>query len=643
MQIYKHMKKLFLLGISFFMIVNLFGQSQGISYQAVIIDQNPLEVPGEDISGNILPNHSLLVRFTILDAAGTIEYKEEHATTTDEYGMINLMIGSGTLTATSPKTFTEIDWNGTAKALKVDISFSDTDIFFTDFGYEELTFVPYAYHKNITATGSLLVDGVTDLKSRLNVGEGSPTFLTGDLQVDEYTTLQNDLTVNAPSLLKGQVTISTDLTGTNESYDAYPLRIEGSTQGIAVKISGDRNADNFFVTFWDDQNIQGRIEGQTSGDLAKNPEYIFDNVVFAADIIMGGIDVGKAIAEIVAVATSSTLCVGVVPCVTTPAPSEIVKAAADLVLEIAKLAIVVAQPIAYNVFKHTQIGVSYESGAGDYAEWLLKADPNETFQPGDIVGVFGGRISKTTENSDHLLVISFNPIVLGNMPVEGNEADYEKVAFLGQVPVKVVGTVEVGDFILASGFNNGLGLAVSPDNIRPDQFSRIVGTAWSGSDSLQVGFVNLAVGLNAGDMARMNMIQEEKISAQENEINTLNDQISQMNDVLGQLLPEYYALMNDGSNKGVQPNVYEDPGAGERLVVIHEFTREHVEQGMELAQQMLKERGVDISENPFFERIKAEPSYKEEVFNDVLTSVRKEMDALYENESKSGAIVIKMY
>jgi hypothetical protein len=391
--------------------------------------------------------------------------------------------------------------------------------------------------------------------------------------------------------------------------------------------------------------MQGRIEGQTSAELASNPEYIFDNVVFAADIVMGGIDVGKAVAEIVTVATSSTLCVGVVPCVTTPAPSEIAKAAADLILEIAKLAIVVAQPIAYNVFKHTQIGVSYESGAGDYAEWLLKADPDETFQPGDIVGVFGGRISKTTENADHLLVVSFNPIVLGNMPEEGREAEYEKVAFMGQVPVKVVGDVQSGDFILASGFNNGLGIAVSPDKIRPDQYSRIVGTAWSASDSLQVGFVNLAVGLNANDMARLNMVQEEKIRVQENEISALKDQISLMNAVLGQVLPEYYALMNDGSEKGAQPGVYDDPnaGAGEKLIVYHEITREHVQEGLVLAEQILKERGVDISENPFFTRIKTEPGYKDEVFNDILTSVRKEMDMRFEKDLKSGAKAIRMY
>ena len=59
--------------------------------------------------------------------------------------------------------------------------------------------------------------------------------------------------------------------------------------------------------------------------------------------------------------------------------------------------------------------------------------------------------------------------------------------------------------------------------------------------------------------------------------------------------------------------------------------------------KILKERGEDISDNPFFERIKSEPAYKEQVFNDVLTSVRKESDTRYEKDLKSGARVIKMY
>ena len=44
------------------------------------------------------------------------------------------------------------------------------------------------------------------------------------------------------------------------------------------------------------------------------------------------------------------------------------------------------------------IGVAYESGGADYAEWLKKADPNEVLSFGDVVGVKAG-------------IISINPII----------------------------------------------------------------------------------------------------------------------------------------------------------------------------------------------------------------------------------------
>src|SRR4030042_204320 len=113
-----NMKKLVIIGLSLLLMYKLSGQTQGINYQAVIIDKTPQEVPGRDITGNIIPNQPIMVRFSILDAAGTIEFQEEHSTTTDMYGMINLVIGKGTQTVISPNVFSGIDWNGTKKWIK---------------------------------------------------------------------------------------------------------------------------------------------------------------------------------------------------------------------------------------------------------------------------------------------------------------------------------------------------------------------------------------------------------------------------------------------------------------------------------------------------------------------------------------------
>jgi hypothetical protein len=641
------MKKIILIALSLFVVLKLSGQTQGINYQAVIVSKTPQEVPGKDISGNIIPNHQVMVRFSILDAAGTIDYQEEHATATDMYGMINLVIGKGIKTSISPNEFSGIDWNGDQKSLKVDLSLSDTEVFYSDFSFEELTFVPYAYHKNITATGSLSVDGMTSLKSRVDVTDGSPTFLSGDLVVDEETTLHNNLTVNAQSSLNGQVTINPDFSGTGDksSYESYPLRVEGGNQGIAVKIDGSRSSNNYFVTFWDAENIQGRIEGQTTTDLLTDPEYIFDNVLFANEIIRSTVDVAKAVAGVASASSSSTVCAGLGACVTAPVPSLIAGAVAEVVMETANLALVAAEPVVYNVFKHTNIGVTYQSGAGDYAEWLPKSSAYEKFLPGDIIGVKGGYISKSTDNADLLMVISHNPIVLGNMPDETKKSGYEKVAFMGQVPVKVLGRVQQGDFIIPGGNNNGVGIAVSPDKIKPEQYNRIVGVAWSSSESQHYGFVNIVVGLNANYIAQLGIKQEDKIRAQEEEITSLKEQVNQMNSVLAQIVPNYSSMMQN-NQQALKSSAAKSQDSSfpreERTVVYHEITREQIIEGMNLAEKTLKEKGVDLQNHPFFKKMESEPDFKECFITDALASVKNEMDKYYQEDIKTGATVIRV-
>ena len=50
--------------ISFILFINLQGlaQTDGLNYQAVIIDPNPEEIPGIDVVGNILPNKEINIR-----------------------------------------------------------------------------------------------------------------------------------------------------------------------------------------------------------------------------------------------------------------------------------------------------------------------------------------------------------------------------------------------------------------------------------------------------------------------------------------------------------------------------------------------------------------------------------------------------
>jgi len=636
------MKKLFFVSITLSLFLQVFSQSQGISYQAVIIDKNTEELPGVNINRNILVNHELLVRFSILDSVGTIEYQETHSTSTDEYGMINLTIGKGSPTNISPNLFEGIDWSGFPKSLKVDISLSTKEVFFTDFSFQDLNFIPYAYHKNITATGTLSVNGVTSLNSRLNVTNGSATFLSGNLAVYQSTVLKKDLTVDSVSNLKGQVTIHASVSGDNSNYNSYPLRIEGSTQGIGVKINGSRSGSNNFVTFWDSLGVQGSIQGQTTDELLTNPDYIFNNIVFANTLLTATTSEVQSIVDLVGASTSTTPCAGLGICETAPVPSLIVAAAANVIVQSANLAVAIAQPILYNVEQIQQIGVTYSSGAGDYAEWLPKLNVNDEFFPGEIVGVHGGKISRSTENAGSYMVISLNPIVLGNVPETENTVRYEKVAFMGQVPVKVYGKVQTGDYILPDGKNDGAGIAVSPGNMEAGQYAQIVGIAWSPAASDQYNYIKVAVGLNANDIAKLSIKHEQKIKDQQAEIDNLKDQMSKMNKALTQLVPGFSNSITadqakSAKSENIETSQVQTNYKKNNVATYFEVTKDQILAGYELAKKSLVEKGVNIESHPFFKKMENEPGFKEKYINDLQNSIRMKLDENFKTDLNTGS------
>ena len=91
------------------------------------------------------------------------------------------------------------------------------------------------------------------------------------------------------------------------------------------------------------------------------------------------------------------------------------------------------------LYSGTRVGVMYESGSGDYAEWLPKENPKQNFQPGQIVGSFNGRISNITQDCEKLFVITDRPIILGGEMSPELQSTYTPAAFKGQVPVYVKG------------------------------------------------------------------------------------------------------------------------------------------------------------------------------------------------------------
>lgn len=163
-------------------------------------------------------------------------------------------------------------------------------------------------------------------------------------------------------------------------------------------------------------------------------------------------------------------------------------------------------------------GVTYGSQGADYAEYLPKLHPNEQFMGGEIVGVHGGRISKVTAGADQILAISTKPLVLGNQPEDAEAHNFAKVGFLGQVPTFVQGPVALGDYIIPSGKNDGVGIAIHPSELTADLLPQVFGKAWSASEYETTVVINVSIGLRPTEIA-------EVLKAREENLNKLQQQV----------------------------------------------------------------------------------------------------------------------
>ena len=470
---------------------------------------------------------------------------------------------------------------------------------------------------NSDLDGTLDVDGATQLNSTLGVSGATnlgntldvsgATNLSSTLGVSGATTLNSTLSVASTSALNGQVTINTNVGGGEASYNAYPLRVEGSAQGIAVKVTaGTPGNSNNFMTFFDSGNTAiGRIEGETSGEATSTPEYIFETSILTAEVVAAGVNIGLS--------ALPNACAGVGAVACPPEPSVVAIAIAEEILAAANLA-------AYQAFILTNLGVTYQSGSADYAEWLERLDPGEQIVAGDIVGVKGGKISKSTNEVEQYLVISTKPAMLGNMPMDGREAFYEKVAFMGQIPVKVRGLVMTGDYILPSGLNDGTGIGVSPQLITAEQYSKIVGVAWSSASGSNISLVNMAIGLNTNDVARLAVKQEKRIEQLEDKFLTLEKRLEALENGTTYTPVEHKTEMNHF--EFVEASL---PPA---------LDLEQIEEAIVLLEDTYKARGIDVENHLGLKKLFNDENFRKDIISKVDENYKSNYQNLMRLEAK---------
>ncbi|HOJ05497.1 MAG TPA: hypothetical protein PK916_15975 [Bacteroidota bacterium] len=477
----------------------------------------------------------------------------------------NLVVENHAEIGTNPDPNFDADLNPTPKA----------PVTFTNKGetiLEKKTKVTDATASTSKTTGALVVTGGVGVGQNLNVG--------------------------------GQLHVNTNKTISSSQRDLYPVLVQGSNQGIAIKLNETTtSSNNYYVGFWDNSSLRGRIEGETFGERIGSLEYVL--------MTLGHVfDATDAALELIAEIADFRVGVGLGAVTVTPGVVKIAYAAAKIILLAANI---IVEQTSYL----TEWGVGYTSGNADYAEWLERADPEETFMFGDIVGVQGGKISRTVSEGDMVMVISKSPIVLGNVPAPGREHLYEKCAFLGQVPVKVVGPVNVGDYIIPSGRNNGVGHAVAPSAMTAAQAGQVVGVAWSALADGIAGYVNVAVGMPVKAGVEVLQKQQETIS-------TLEQRVGAMESVLRELIPDFDQRMAamgldtkaeggvaaSPAGQGVVDPLPGDDDPGNRKADPELLTEDIFNRAVGIARDNYRTGGQDPDSNPVLRRLNEDPGFR---------------------------------
>lgn len=178
-------------------------------------------------------------------------------------------------------------------------------------------------------------------------------------------------------------------------------------------------------------------------------------------------------------------------------------------------------------------GIVFKSGGADFAEYLPVVSAEENFKPGDIVGIHSGQISLHTNGADQVMVITDQALVVGNQPQSNDEiqSGYEKVSFIGQVPVYIRGPVHSGDWIIPSGKNDGIGLAISNEEVQPHH--QLVGQAWENSSEFGVKRINVAIGRDQSKARNAIIGQlQETLKEQKRITDDLQSQINELKSML---------------------------------------------------------------------------------------------------------------
>ena len=132
--------------------LSTYGQTskKTLNYQAVILDPKAIDIPGTPITGQPLNKGKVCLRFSLMNSSGGLDYEETQQITTDDYGLVNVLIGAGTQaqsrnSTSNYKSFDRVLWTSNVKSLQVSVSYDGCNNF-NMVSSQALTYIPYALY-----------------------------------------------------------------------------------------------------------------------------------------------------------------------------------------------------------------------------------------------------------------------------------------------------------------------------------------------------------------------------------------------------------------------------------------------------------------------------------------------------------------
>lgn len=252
---------------------------EGLNYQAVV----------RNSSGQAIANQNVSYRFNILEgsATGTEVYSETHAVSTDDRGLVNMVIGEGS----TSDNFSNIDWAGDSHYLEVEVD-ENGGSNYTGLGTSQLMSVPYALHaKTADNVDDADADASNELQD-LSLSGNTLSISSGNSVTLPSSSVDNDAIakawVHVP--VTGNPNLTFDGFGvTNVSHTAtgvYVISFAPGTFGIAtnpamVATLANDLAPGFAIPTYGSSPSQVTVRTYNSSGTLTNKE--FNLVVFGKD------------------------------------------------------------------------------------------------------------------------------------------------------------------------------------------------------------------------------------------------------------------------------------------------------------------------------------------------------------------------